>query len=376
MGRAMEDDPGTVRLSHAAVLMAAAIVAVTGCGPASVTYDSRPSPWVESALRAITCPSATHCVAVGWSKPHPGDVTATLIEENVGTGWRVVASPTITTGLGSQLQSVACSTATNCVAVGNSLDETSSPKTLILENTGKGWTIVPSPNPIAFGHELGGLSGVVCPTPTRCISVGSYETDSGFFNTLVVESRGGRWTIVPSPNSETGDSRLSQVSCPAPTRCLAIGSVTVESNGPVWNLTDGLAGGPVSALACPGVNFCVGVGLESHGCCPPIFTPYIIEMVNGRWSVVVSGARIGSLEGVACPAKDHCVAVGGASAGPLIEERIGGAWRNVDVSNLPASIDLGAVVCSSSTQCTAVGQVDGKTAFIAQNTGSGWKPAP
>jgi len=71
-------------------------------------------------------------------------------------------------------------------------------RTLILESTGDAWTIVPSPHPSVARSSL--LRDVACAGTTRCIAVGSYEVEGYVSKTLIEENTGSGWAVVPNPN--------------------------------------------------------------------------------------------------------------------------------------------------------------------------------
>jgi hypothetical protein len=97
---------------------------------------------INNQLASVTCASASHCIAVGSSGHLSSDVGGrTLVEENLGSGWLIVPSPAVSTGLGSNgvLNDITCSNGTNCIAIGNLFTG----DTVIEEKVGNTWTLLP-----------------------------------------------------------------------------------------------------------------------------------------------------------------------------------------------------------------------------------------
>lgn len=110
-------------------------------------------------------------------------------------------SPGTTSQAGSdinnQLASVTCASTSHCIAVGYAGQEFSGARTLIEETSGGGWSVVPSPNPNSSMSSV--LSDIACPEPTHCIAVGRYFVDASLAKTLIEQNNGSGWAIVPSP---------------------------------------------------------------------------------------------------------------------------------------------------------------------------------
>jgi hypothetical protein len=318
-------------------------------------------------------------------------VTETLIEEDTGSGWTIVRSPNVSTSeaiaatpVASVLEGVACASTTHCIAVGSYFVNASHPKTLIEENTGSGWTIVSSPNPSDYGG-IGRLSSVGCARTTHCIAVGFYQT-GGTQQTLIEENTGGAWAIVPSPNSSsTENNTLSKVACASAARCIAIGSSGVgkplieENTGGGWTIVKVPITGGLSDVTCPSPTYCIAVGFSGS-----IFAgkPLIVENTGSDWTVVPAGTDDGTLNGVTCASVTHCFAVGNRPGGDtLVEEYSGRGWEilhDSPNSSPERALLLNSVACSGATRCVIVGVQFihlgtgiGQT-LIEESTGKGW----
>ena len=78
--------------------------------------------------------------------------------------------------------------------------------------------------------------GVSCVSARSCAAVGSDASEGGPSQTLVETSKGGKWSIVPSANSASGQTKLDGVSCTSTESCFAVGNqgsvhTLVESGG-------------------------------------------------------------------------------------------------------------------------------------------------
>jgi hypothetical protein len=352
-----------------------------------------PLPSNDNFLADITCPSPTDCIAVGHVGEGANTVgpdNRTLILQETGGGWKVVPSPNAADEAGSGLNGVTCFSPANCVAVGYSEDGASNSTTLIEQNIGIGWTIVPSPNANAFGGD-GSLSGVACGGPTHCVAVGSYESENGNFQTLIEENLGSGWNMVPSPNSGTNeDNALSSVTCAGQSACFAVGSHRAEGHnrplieqnaGAGWTLVPSSATGGLYGVACPSIDFCVATGGDlSGGFGPfggtPLSVASLIEdMTDGTW-VVAAGPQVGPYGRVTCPTPTYCISVVRYSTNVL--ERLSNGWELGSALDNGGKADFfNAVACLDDQRCIAVGyEIDTKsgvrTTFVAQHASQGW----
>jgi hypothetical protein len=171
---------------------------------------------------------------------------------------------------------------------------------------------------------LGGddLTGVACPTTTRCEAVGSTAVDSDTVEPLVARWNGRRWALQQAANPPGASRGLHAVSCTTARKCLAVG-----------NRGDAL----------------------------------LAESWNGRrWSIVRPAdpdASYAGFGGVACVRARRCVAVGGAGVDvgrqlPLIEIRHGSTWSVVAAPSIDAQAGvLESVACATPSRCFAVGAV-------------------
>jgi hypothetical protein len=227
---------------------------------------------------------------------------------------------------------VSCVSATDCVAVGNTLVN-SMQVPAIGTWDGTSWSIQSLPMPA--GDDVAGLSGIACESASACVAAGDADLIGGpgipTVVTLAEQWNGASWSVMSTPNpSSSYDSELKGIACTA-TTCTATGTWDDENplaeqwNGASWTLE------PTPEPATP----------------PGTTFEYV------------------TLGGVACSAYDACIALGtytyggesGSGAGTLIERWHGVDWT-IDSNPNPVGINGGDLVsasCESTGTCMAVG---------------------
>ena len=205
------------------------------------------------------------------------------------------------------------------------------------------WSIVPSPN---TGTGDNSLNGVSCISVNSCKALG--QDGGGIAQQTLIESWDGtKWSIDPTPSSTTSsNTRLLGVSCASTASCKAVGQY-VFNNG-------------IQAL---------------------------IESWDGNtWSVDPSpslGNNFNLLNGVTCVSSNACTAVGENVYSTLVESWNGTGWSVVLSPNGPnpegqtAYNIFKGVSCISSSSCKAVGVYDLpgviRRPFIESWNGTAWK---
>jgi hypothetical protein len=315
-----------------------------------------------SWLNSVACPSPISCLAVGaYSATGDGDNPQdhTLVETLVGDTWSVIPSPNPGTGDQTGLQSIACTSRTWCVAVG-SFSPISDPydppsKTLVESWDGTSWTVVPSPGP-AVGLQ-GVLKSVACTSPTDCVAVGSYGTiaasGSRVRHALIETWNGTSWSMVSGlvPGMELR-SALQSVACPSPGRCLAVGSyspsmvsntlddqtLVEEWDGAAWSMspTPNASDAQQSVLqsvSCASPSICLAVGSYGTPTNLDDRQPLAESWQGSQWSLTTSPGSKSELASVACSAPSACIAVGRAGAANGADaETLVDAWRSTQSS--------------------------------------------
>ena len=351
-------------------------------GPASAS-----TPWTvtsspnlgsnqNNGLEAVSCPDATHCVAVG---SYNGPTSQTLVETLSGGTWIVTPSPDQGTNQANALFGVSCSDAAHCVAVGEYSNGTAH-QTLVETLSGGTWTITPSPD--QGSNRANVLFGVSCSDAADCVAVGGYNNGTAG-QTLVETLSGGTWTITPSPSQGTNrQNDLNGVSCSDVADCVAVGDydsgtagqTLVETlSGGTWTITPSPDQGTNQDNALLGVSCldaanCVAAGEYSNG----TVDQTLVETLSvGTWTVIPSPnqgtSQNNDLFGVSCSDAANCVAAGEYSNGTvdqtLVETLSGGTWTITPSPDQGTNQynDLLGVSCSDEVHCSAVGDYSNGT---------------
>ncbi len=333
---------------------------------------------VSNQLTSVTCTSATNCFAAGYYANgiyYPGTFYQTLIEHWDGMSWSIVPSPNGSVTHDNYLNSVTCTSATECFAVGSNADDrTGISQTLIERWDGSSWTIVASPNRNSWNR----LYGVTCTSSTSCFAVG-FNNDNSYGNpqTLIEQWNGSSWSIVASPNPSTLKDYLFSVACTSSAQCFAVGyygngadyaeqTLIKQWDGSAWSVyaspNSSTATTDLFSVTCGTSTQCFAVGRYQTSTSGD---RTLIEQWNGSsWSILTSPASQTTnnrLNNVSCPAATNCFAVGdyfnGNNYQTLIEHWNGTSWSIVPSPNFGALLDnqLYGVTCTSATQCFAVG---------------------
>jgi hypothetical protein len=215
--------------------------------------------WTAFSLGAgsvsdVSCPSASLCVAVGSTySTSTGITTGTIATSTDPTGgpgaWTITSLPR------HALKGVSCPSVSLCVAVDNGGSD-------VLTSTdptgGAGaWNTVTlsisGPESRFFG-----VSSVSCPSTTLCVATGG---DGDVVTSTNPTGGAAAWTAVllpgPFPPFPTG------VSCPSTSLCFVSGSGGIAtSTNPTGGSSAWTTVQPpsVSRISCPSVALCVGVG--------------------------------------------------------------------------------------------------------------------
>jgi hypothetical protein len=371
-------------------LVAAAIA------PSTAPAGAASSP--SSQLHAVSCTSATFCMAAGEYATSSGG--ATLAERWNGKTWSVVASPNPASSTFSRLYGVSCTSPSNCIAVGSQYNATTKvAKTLVELWNGKKWSI--GADAVITGAPTGAfLYGVACTSTTFCFAVGQRSVSGSVGTTVLAERWNGHsWAIVTTPKvANARYLRLDAVSCTSTQRCDAVGyylppnagpvPLTEHWNGNAWTVVPSATTGELGegdllvSVSCASPSNCIAAGeYELGGVGRP--ATFVERWTGKSWKIIKSAdpARsYSALEGVSCKSATSCIAVGHYQKprnrfdfGPtltLAERWNGTKWTIVSSPNPGAKVsDLAAVSCWGTTHCFAVGA---QTASTTQTLTERW----
>ena len=187
----------------------------------------------EGELNGVACPATGNCTAVGTNSGGKA-----LAGHWNGKAWsdQTTASPEQL----NLLSGVSCPAVKDCVAVGTggSLTSTSFSLAPLAEQwTGGKWTAFTAPDPAASG-DITEFNSVSCTSATNCMAVGDYSNQAGSTDTSFAEQWNGTvWTVETTP-SPTAFSTLVSVSCPSAGHCVAVGGSSATAAGAVSPLTE------------------------------------------------------------------------------------------------------------------------------------------
>ena len=277
--------------------------------------------------------------------------------------WQVVPSPNPTPGR-TDLNGVACTTVSNCWAVGYATSLNDRP--VILHWSGSAWSRFSSPS---FSVSAV-LNRVACASASSCWAVGTTEYQRAPKHALVEHWDGGAWSASFLPDPAGGiQPAIADVACVTASDCWVVGSYLSNAqpqteplaehwNGSSWtsvSTASPSAGDVLWGVACTSTSYCLAVGATSSG--------LAAERWNGSaWAFVAPPKPIpgGSpvFKAVTCASATECWAVGAANSYPsgvVIEEWNGAAWTLFEPSSTNGAGELDAVTCVSAGDCWSVG---------------------
>jgi hypothetical protein len=297
------------------------------------------------------------------------------------------------------ISSVSCTSAGNCSAVGSYRNEAGRPEGLLLTETNGFWesgveAVLPAGAAVA--DQLVDLNSVSCTSAGNCSAVGSYYDSSGEEGLLLTET-GGTWAtgleaVLPANAAVAHQSAtVYSVSCRSAGNCSAVGSY---SDGPdsevlllretAGNWETGIEGvlpanatgidqaAGLNSVSCSSVGNCSAIGtyLDSSGNGPGL----LLTETAGAWGTGVEATlpsnaatteQFVDMASVSCASPGNCSAVGTynttRSNDAVLLDETAGTWMPGVKAKLPVNgavddqVDLNAVSCASATSCAAVG---------------------
>lgn len=371
-----------------------------------------------SDLSGVACPDPSLCVAVGEYADGGNNARALLDwgAQDQPAAWASRQPPVPADAFTpdyARLSDVACWSAAFCVAVGEYADTTGYYRALLLTWDGSGWTASGAPLPDDARQDPGGpvgveLLSVACVSASTCVAVGTYGygpqgDPKGPFG-LIVSGGGSSWTATRAPQApgsrQTAPTDLSYVACGGGS-CLAVGR---QNGADGLELVHGTPGSwayspvtmpadngsapwqpDVTAVSCAATGHCEAVGTYLARVPDPdgTGTDGLIEglSVTGGGSTW-TGSRVplpadaGSFQGgqvlVAQPKAVDCVATTCVTAGGYAVDHLGPGssilYQGLLTTNgtpvqspVPAGSNslyggaLSSVSCVTATRCVAVG---------------------
>jgi hypothetical protein len=248
-----------------------------------VTQASDPHGIEHAYLTGVSCPRTGRCEAVGaWQTKNR---LRTLIEKWTGRSWRVQHGAPVSRS--ALLAAVHC-TGSLCMAVGQIENAHRTLVTLAEKWTGHAWSRVSRPSPA--GTNFAALEGAWCTSPSFCLSVG--QTQGTTTGAIAQAWNGSAWSSLPL--SAIGDV-LFGVACTSPVSCIAVGSGPTRPVSERWTgswhsvPTARVSGVPFAYLtqvSCPAAGRCIAVGARTNGSPADIGASLAEEWNGTSWTVL------------------------------------------------------------------------------------------
>jgi hypothetical protein len=312
----------------------------------------------------------------------------------------------------ARLFSVVCTGAGSCVAGGQYIDTNDNYEPMVATETGGSWATagelqLPTNATTTAGHQDSEVNSLACTSAGNCVAIGQYIDTSGNYQPMVATETGGAWTtatglqLPANATTTTGYqfAALLSVACTSAGNCVAGGYYTdtsdsafpsmlvTETNG-VWGQAVELAlptnadpaagtqNSEVNSIACTSAGDCVADGYYRDQ--NLYLQAMMMTETGGAWTQATevglptnaaAGNPSGNLEAIACSSAGNCVASGsyedsGGNYQALEMVENGGVWGSTTEATLPAnattqtggqSADLPALACTSTGQCVAGG---------------------
>jgi hypothetical protein len=190
-----------------------------------------PAGSADTALTAISCPTASQCVAVGYYTALGAPGGKALAAGWNGTSWRLLNVPLPAAAVGGgALSAISCRSATDCTAGGSySPKNTDDFSTLAEHWNGRAWAVQPTPNPGSTKVLADVFIAVSCGSAASCVAVGT-EVENGSTAYPVAEAWNGQaWTVQQTAAPELRNEGLQGVACVSATTCTAVGSYSLKN---------------------------------------------------------------------------------------------------------------------------------------------------
>ncbi|HEY3827943.1 MAG TPA: hypothetical protein VGL57_01980 [Solirubrobacteraceae bacterium] len=180
-------------------------------------------------LESVSCSSATYCVAVGYGYNSSEEKYEVEVERWNGTTWSVQSAPNPSGATRDEFAGVSCSSATVCVAVGTYQNGTIAKESgfdgeypFAERWNGSEWKVESTPDPI--GAAQAGLADVSCSSSTSCTAGGESLSEGAESEPIFAERwNGSVWMLQPMAVPDGSRDELHSISCATPQECFAVG---------------------------------------------------------------------------------------------------------------------------------------------------------
>ncbi len=314
-----------------------------GCGRWIVVKNPKLNA-VDANFYSVTAIAANDVWAVGYADPGVGPIPS-LIEHWDGTQWSIVNNPNPGT-IDDRFFGVRGTASNDVWAVGsqsNNANPNNVSSTLIEHWNGTAWSVVKSPN-VDTGENV--LEGVVAVSPTDAWAVG-YTDNKGSLMThsLIVHWDGTSWKLVKHPDPSSYGNRFFELAATSPDDIWAVGNYFVHPlQGPVHTLIEHWDGTQWSLVKSANA-------------------PTSDDNLSGVVALSPTNAwAVGLFSILGGPGNDHT----------LVEHWDGTQWSIVPSPDVSFTVGLFDVAAISSTDIWAVGNAYNKNASVSRTVIEHW----
>jgi hypothetical protein len=312
-----------------------------------------------SVIRAVSCPAAGDCAAVG-EYDAAGTAHAFTLDEAGGT-WGAPRPVTGLAGLApggsesSSLMSVSCAGPGDCTAGGDYLDTVGAGYPFLASESGGTWggaKPVPGfsslPTTVAGGNPAGSVTMVSCPDATGCTAAGVFTAGQASVGVFTADEASGTWGQAKPLNIPSAPTMLDasiRAGCGSAGSCVVIGDAAVPAQPPLsgstyesfvateassgnWGAGQAIPGltpatGQVAALSCVPGGDCTIVGTTLATGTP---TPNRVFAVTvGADGSIGPERQAGPamdtaphVTGISCPQAGYCTVIEAPSGAPQV----------------------------------------------------------
>lgn len=186
-----------------------------------------------AGLRGVSCASAGNCTAVGDYTDSSSEVEPMVVAESDGSWGNAAPIAPPLNGETGALYAVDCTGAEDCAAAGYDGPPNHASGLMVATETVGVWgqaSQLALPSNLNAASQVGDYGGISCTSAGNCVMVGQYEDSSGRQEPLVATESGGIWgpaseMTLPS-NATTSSSQFAGmfgVSCTSAGQCTAGG---------------------------------------------------------------------------------------------------------------------------------------------------------
>ena len=385
----------------------------------------------NAGTNSISCSSSGNCSAGGSYYDGSALSQAFVVNETNGTWGNAVEVPgsaALNVGGFAQVLSVSCSSAGNCGAGGSYTDSAGDTQGFVVNETGGSWGNASEViDPSAIGSTAAfGVESISCTAAGSCSAVGNDIISGNVSVGFAVSETGGTWSdaneITISSTFGAGGTSLDVISCTSPGNCSAGGNGLYPDAAVSGSLayipfeadeTNGTWGNPINLPGLATLNVglnatAVAISCTSPGNCSAggnysddtsNFQAFVTSETNGTWgnAIEVPGTSalnaggVANVYAVSCSSTGNCAASGVYSDGTKVNQdfvvsETNGAWNNA--AEIPGSSSLfidgtgsvpTSISCSSAGDCSAAGiyldSVGQQQAFVVNEKSGTWGDA-